>query len=165
MQMKSGASLQGAVFSEVKELLSLIGDSKKAKEQVELLAQDIASFKELYEKNQVEVGKLDKIKSEIDLDKSVLESEKSKLKEEKEISEKVKSILEQTRKDLDTGFKKLDIDKFEFSAQIEKEKNEIEEKAFKSAKLFQEASEMKKQADALISEYEEKLAKLKAMVG
>ena len=143
----------------------MIGDAKKAKEQAELLAQDVAAFKELYQKNQAEVEKLDKIKAEIDAEKSSLAAEKAKVKEEKEAAEKFKSAGEQIKKAVELDMKKLEIEKAEFSASVEKEKQEVEAKAFKAAKQFQDAVELKKQADSLFAEYSEKLSKLKAMVG
>ena len=165
MQMKSSAYLQGAVLSEIKEILSLIGDTKKAKEQIELLADDVAKFKDLYQANQEEVEKLEKLKLEIDSSNLILSSEKEKFKQEKQAVDKVKSDAEALKKAIDLDVKKLEIEKFEFRASAEKETQEIEEKAFKVAKQFQESVELKKQADDLIAEYEEKLSKLKAMVG
>jgi hypothetical protein len=165
MQMKSSASLQGAVLSDVKEILSLIGDSKKAKEQIELLLEDVAVFKDLYQKNQAELEKLELIKSEIDSEKINLNAEKEKIKEEKKAVDKEKLEAENLKKSVDINIKKLEIEKFQFRANVEKEHQEIEAKAFMVAKQSSEATELKKLADDLIAEYEEKLSKLKAMVG
>lgn len=165
MQVKSSASLQGALFLELKELLALVGDPKKSKEQLELLAEDISVYKELYQKNQQESEKLEKLKAEVSDELSKLEQEKTKNKEEKDFVKKLVVQSEQAKLLADSEMKKLNLEKAEFAEYVKKENEEIESKSFKVAKEKSEASESKKKADSIIFEYEEKLSKLKAMVG
>lgn len=165
MIQKSSASLQGALFSELKELLALIGDAKKSKEQLELLAEDVAAFKELYQKNQEEVEKVSALKAEADVKLSILKEQEAKISLEKsELSKKAAAL---NNKDMEVSLleKKLSQSKSEFEAEYALKMQGIEAMRANAEKEKSLAESAKKEAEAVKAEYEEKLSKLKAMVG
>lgn len=165
MIQKSSASLQGSLFSELKELLALIGDAKKSKEQLELLSEDVVVLKELYQKNQQEVDKLISLNSEIDKKRLEIESSELELKKDKEILDKKRSSLNDKEMAISLLEKKTEIYKNELEKELSSKIIEVESLGLSSAKSKIEAEEKSKKADDLIKEYEEKLSKLKAMVG
>ena len=165
MQLKSSNNLQGAALNEIKELLLLIGDPKKAKEQVDLLSSDVAQLKELYQKNQDEFQKLSLLKAEVDIKLAALKDEETKLNKEKSILSKKASVLNEKDMEISLIGKKLSKEKSDFESEYSLKMNGIE--AMRSnAEVEKKASELaKKEAEAVKAEYEEKLSKLKAMVG
>lgn len=165
MIQKSSASLQGSLFSELKELLSLIGDPKKAKEQLELISEDIASLKELYKKNQQESERLSKMLEDLEKNKSELQANQSLYKEEKEFFDKKKNAVNEKEAELSLLEKKVKQQKTDLETEFSSKINEVNALKMSFEKSKQEADEKSKQADSLIKEYEEKLSKLKAMVG
>lgn len=165
MQIKSSSSLHGAALNDVKELLSLVGDAKKAKEQIDLLSQDIAAFKELYQKNQEEVEKVSALKADVDIKISILKEQELKVSAEKsELSKKVAAI---NNKDLEVSLleKKLNQAKAEFESEYALKIQGVEAMRANAEKQKAAAEFAKKEAEAIKAEFEEKLSKLKAMVG
>lgn len=165
MQIKSSSSLHGSALSDVKELLSLVGDAKKAKEQIDLLSQDIAAFKELYQKNRAEVEKVSALKADAEVKLSILKEQEAKISLEK--SELLKKASALNNKDMEVSLmeKKLNQSMSELESEYALKIQGIEaiKASVEKEKALAEAA--KKEAEAVKAEYEEKLSKLKAMVG
>jgi hypothetical protein len=164
MQVKSSGSLQGFALSEVKELLSLISDSKKAKEQLSLIQEDIAAFKEQYDnarKIKEEAEFVVQQSVELAIKNAALENS---LKEEKAVFEKNKASLEEKEKELSLGLKKLEIDKAEFLKEKEDAINKLTIDVQEALKAKEKSDKISEDANKIMVEYSEKLEKLKAMV-
>lgn len=165
MIQKSSASLQGALFSELKELLALIGDAKKSKEQVELLAEDVAALKELYQKNQQETEKQSDLLVQIESKNAETLSLREELKEKEELLLKKAKYLAEKDSELTLLSEKLNKAKEDFELDLSSKLGELDS-AMNSLKKEKElAVKLKEESELLKSEYEEKLSKLKAMVG
>lgn len=164
MQLRSGGLPSSSLFSDLKGLLELVSDPKKAKQALEDISADREELQKLYSKFQSEKVSHEEKCEHLHSAEEDLQKQRVALDEkQKQLSQREKA-LEEKEKNLSSREKELGLRFQNLEDQHEVQLKELKEKEQEAEKRSARALENNKEAVALKKEYEEKLDKLKDLV-